>query len=63
VAATLDHTLAPTAPLGTEKYSARSVPVAWSNLRTPPRISGVSHCELRPTYTLPFATVGEDQSK
>ena len=48
-AATLDQTLPPIDPAGTEYQVCSTWPVCWSNSTTPPRISGMSQPEDRPT--------------
>lgn len=48
-AVTVDHTLPPIDPAGTEYQVCSTRPVCWSSSTTPPRISGLSQPEARPT--------------
>ena len=48
-AATLDQTLPPIDPAGTVYQVCSTWPVCWSSSTTPPRISGSSHSDARPT--------------
>jgi len=47
--ATLDQTLPPIDPAGTEYQVCSTCPVCWSSSTTPPRISGLSHPDDSPT--------------
>ena len=47
--ATLDQMLPPTDPAGTVCQVCSTWPVCWSSSTTPPRISGLSQFDARPT--------------
>ena len=48
-AATLDQTLPPIDPAGTVYQVCSTWPVCWSSSTTPPRISGLSQPDDKPT--------------
>ena len=48
-AATLDQTLPPIDPAGTVCQVFSTCPVCWSSSTTPPRISGLSQADDKPT--------------
>src|SRR5712692_5367756 len=60
-AATLDQTPPPIDPAGTAYQVCSTTPVCWSSSTTPPRLSGWSQPDAKPTYTWPPTTVGDDQ--